>query len=320
MNTDEDQPTICVYRCSSVVQLLAMPSKHSDEPKMWRLIAVQVDRAAEELAGSLLFELGTTGIVTLEERDREVKLGGYFDEHANTEQIAREIQAEFARAGRVGDLRGVSVSSIPDQDWLQKWKEGFEPSEIGRRLIIAPSWKLPHKSDGRVIVQIDPGMAFGTGTHETTRMCLEAIEAHWRNGRLLDVGTGTGILAIAAALLRPGSRITAIDVDPQAVEVARENTEINGASNSIEVVEGGPAVFVGRGFDVVVANLTAEVIISLIDDLAGCVSASGMVILSGILAALEADVESAATRAGLIVVERRHLGEWSALVARRGGR
>ena len=320
MNTDEDQPTICVHRCSSVVQLLAMPSKHSDEPKMWRLIAVQVNRAAEELAGSLLFELGTTGIVTLEERDYEVKLGAYFDEHANAEQIAREIQAEFARAGRVRDLRGVSVSSIPDQDWLQKWKEGFEPIEIGSRLIVAPSWKLPHKSGGRLIVQIDPGMAFGTGTHETTRMCLEAIEAHWRNGRLLDVGSGTGILAIAAALLRPGSRITAIDVDPQAIAVARENAAINNVSSSIEIIEGRPRDFTGRGFDMAVANLTAEVILGLIGDLTGCLAASGVLILSGILTTLEADVENGVTRAGLTLVERRQLGEWSALVARRGDR
>jgi ribosomal protein L11 methyltransferase len=297
-----------------------MPSKHSDEPKMWGLIAVQVDRAAEELAGSLLFELGTTGIVTLEERDYEVKLGAYFDERANTEQIAREIQAEFARAGRVRDLLGVSVSSIPDQDWLQKWKEGFEPIEIGSRLIVAPSWKLPHKSDGRLIVQIDPGMAFGTGTHETTRMCLEAIEAHWRNGRLLDVGTGTGILAIAAALLQPGSRITAIDVDPQAVVVARENAAINNVSNSIEIIEGRPRDFTGGGFDIVVANLTAEVILGLVGDLTGCLAASGMLILSGILTTLEADVENGATHAGLTIIERQRLGEWSALVARRGDR
>jgi len=301
-------------------QLLAMPSKQSDEPKIWRLIAVQVDRAAEEMAGSLLFELGTTGIVTLEEQDYEVKLGGYFEEHANAEQIAREIQAEFERAGRVRDLRGVSVSSIPDQDWLQKWKEGFEPIEIGSRLIIAPSWKLPHKSDGRLIVQIDPGMAFGTGTHETTRMCLEAIEARWRNGRLLDVGTGTGILAIAAALLQPGSRITAIDIDPQAVAVARENAAINNVSSSIEIIEGGPRDFTGRGFDMVVANLTAEVIIGLVADLTECLAVAGMLILSGILTTLEADVENSATRAGLTIVERQHLGEWSALLARRGDR
>ena len=303
-----------MFICGLVV---TMPSKHPDGPKTWRLIELEVARDAEELAGALVFELGTTGIATLEERDDTVKLGAYFDDQADAERIAGTIQAEFARAGKSSELRSVSFSSIPDQDWMERWKEGFEPTEIGSRLIVAPSWRLPVEIEGRIVVQIDPGMAFGTGTHETTRMCLEAIEAGWRGGTLLDVGTGTAVLAIAAALLAPGSRITAIDIDPQAVEVARENTAINDSSNSVEIVEGGPREFVGCGFDVVVANLTAEVIISLIDDLAGCASASGMVILSGILTTLEADVESTATRAGLTIVERRQLGEWSALVARK---
>lgn len=294
-----------------------MPSKHSDDRKTWRLVAFEVARDAEEFGGALLFELGTIGLVTLEERDDTVKLGAYFDDQTDAEDIAREIQAEFGRAGRQSELHGVSVSSIQDQDWMQKWKEGFEPIEIGNRLIIAPSWKLPRGCDGRVIVQIDPGMAFGTGTHETTRMCLEGIEAHWRGSRLLDVGTGTGILAIAAALLAPGSRITAIDTDPQAVEVARENAEINGVSLSIATVAGRARDFTESPFDMVVANLTAEVIISLIDDLANCVAASGMLILSGILTTFEADVENAATRSGLVIVDRYQSGEWSALIALR---
>lgn len=294
-----------------------MPYKQSDLFQTWRLLELEVAREAEEFAGVLLFELGTTGIVTLEERDETVRLGAYFDGGTDVAKITDAIEAEFARVGRSSDLSSVSFSSVPDQDWMQKWKEGFEPIEIGSRLIVAPSWKLPSAGGGRIVVQIDPGMAFGTGTHETTRMCLEAIETHWHGGSLLDVGTGTGILAIAAALLEPSSRITAIDVDPQAVEVARENADINNASDSVEVAEGGPRGFVGRAFDLVVANLTAEVIIGLMDDLAGCVSETGTLILSGILAELETDVETAARLAGLNIVERLQLGEWSALIARR---
>ncbi|HSO75858.1 MAG TPA: 50S ribosomal protein L11 methyltransferase, partial [Blastocatellia bacterium] len=259
----------------------------------------------------------TIGLVTLEERDDTVKLGAYFDGRTDAAHIARDLQAEFTRVGRQSELQGVSVSSIQDQDWMQKWKEGFEPVEIGSRLIVAPSWKLPGAGDRRVVVQIDPGMAFGTGTHQTTRMCLEAIEAHWSGGRLLDVGTGTGILAIAAALLGPGSRIIAIDVDPKAVEVARENAEINGVASSIEIVEGQAREFTNSQFDMVVANLTAEVIIILVGDLAECLAPSGVLILSGILSTLEADVEHAAAIAGLTIIERSRLGEWSAFIARR---
>jgi ribosomal protein L11 methyltransferase len=288
--------------------------------KTWQLVVLNVAVEAEELASFVLFDLGANGIVTLEESTASVKLGAYFDERSNAEEIARSVEAEFARAGLGSSLLGISISPVPGQDWMQKWKEGFEPIAVGGRLIVAPSWKLPAETEGRAVIQIDPGMAFGTGTHETTRLCLEAIEVYWGGGRMLDVGTGTGILAIAAAVLAPGSLITAIDIDPQAVEVARENIAINGAADSIEVREGQPRDFAGSAFDAVVANLTAEVITNLMNDLDACLAPSGTVILSGILTNLRPDVERAANESGLVVIERREAGEWSMLAARRGER
>ncbi|HXG65691.1 MAG TPA: 50S ribosomal protein L11 methyltransferase [Blastocatellia bacterium] len=292
------------------------PMRPDLSEKLWHLVTVAIAREAEEFASSILFEQGASGIVTLEENSDTIKLGAYFEAHP--EEVARAIEAGLARAGQFNALKAISISAIPDQDWMQKWKEGFEPVNIGDRLIIAPSWKRPEASAGRAVIQIDPGMAFGTGTHETTRLCLEAIEAHWRGGSLLDVGTGTGILAIAAAKLAPGSRIIAIDIDPLAVEVARENVAINGVSDSITVSEGQPRDFTGRAFDMVVANLTAEVIIALMDDLAQCLAPAGKMILSGILVTLAAGVEQALRTAGLTVSERRDAGEWAAFVAEKG--
>jgi len=286
--------------------------------RKWHLIAVRVARDCEELASSLLFDLGTTGIVTLEETSNEINLGAYFDSTAKPEEVISLVRTEFARAGLTEMLFEVSVTEIIDQDWMQKWKEGFDPVNVGERLIIAPSWKLPEVKHDRVVIEIDPGMAFGTGTHETTRMCLEAIEAFWKGGHLLDVGTGTGILAIAAARLVPGSQVTAIDIDPQAVEVARENAEINRASALIDIVEGVPQDFAGREFDMVVANLTAEVIIDLMADLVGALARSGTLILSGILIELQSDVEQSINESGLTIIKRREMGEWCSLVARRG--
>jgi ribosomal protein L11 methyltransferase len=286
--------------------------------KVWNLLTLALARGADEFASSLLFELGTTGIVTLEEDSRQVKFGAYFDQSADPCAISAAVEAEFLRAGRRVELFGVSIAAIPDQDWMEKWKEGFEPTAIGDRLMIAPSWKLPTGDIvGREVIQIDPGMAFGTGTHETTRLCLQFIERYWNGGRLLDVGTGTGILAIAAALLQPKSRVVAIDVDPLAVQVARQNSGINRVSSSVEVIEGQPRDFVGQGFDIVVANLTAEVIISLIAELAGCVKPGGLLILSGILTELSTDVEHSVQPALLSIVERCEAGEWSAIVAGR---
>lgn len=285
--------------------------------KIWHLVTLEILPEAEEIAGFLLFERGATGIVTLAESPAGLKLGAYFDARVNPEELARDIEAEFARAGMTAALLGISRSQEPEQDWMQKWKEGFEAIDIGHRLMVAPSWKVPEATD-RAVIQIDPGMAFGTGTHETTRLCLEAIEARWRGGSMIDVGTGTGILAIAAALLAENSRIVAIDVDPLAVEVAKENVEINGISGRIEIVEAQPADFAGQQFDFVVANLTAEVIIALLDDLVACLQPQGSMILSGILTTLRDDVEKAAALAGLQIIERGAAGEWAMLIARRG--
>jgi ribosomal protein L11 methyltransferase len=292
----------------------------NDDPateKTWQLITLAVAREAEETASALLFDAGTTGIITLEESDDAVKLGAYFDAEAEAEEIAHDIEAAFARAGIRSSLMSIAITAVADEDWMQKWKEGFAPIAIGERLMIAPSWKVPEASE-RSVIQIDPGMAFGTGTHETTRMCLELLEAHWRGGRMIDVGTGTGILAIAAARLAPGSEIMAIDIDPLAVSVARENIDINRASGAIDIREGQPANYAGRAFDVVIANLTAEVIIALMPDLVGCMATSGTMILSGILTTLATDVEGALKEAGLRLIERREAGEWTALVAAPG--
>ena len=291
----------------------------------WWLVTVDIARDAEEISSALLFDLGAGGIVTLDESPLRVRLGAYFDDRTKADDIKPALEAEFERLGLLGSLGELSISPVPVQDWMQKWKEGFEAAEIGERLIVAPSWKLPGSNADRLVIQIDPGMAFGTGTHETTRLCLEAIERHWRGGSLLDVGTGTGILAIAAALLSPesppgtrsGVRVVAIDVDPQAVEVARENTEINKVSDRIELREGQPRQFAGEGFDVVVANLTAEVVVDLMNDLAACLAPRGVMILSGILNELAADVERSLIASGFLLIERRESGEWSTLVAQR---
>ncbi len=286
--------------------------------KSWHQVTLHIEREVEEMAGDILFTLGATGTVILEESEAELKLAAYFDETTSAEDIAREIEAEFAGVGMLPALRGIMISELAEQDWMQKWKEGFEPVEIGSRLIIAPSWKLPDDAKGRAVIQIDPGMAFGTGTHETTRLCLEAIEKYWHGATLLDVGTGTGILAIAAALLEPQAQITAIDIDPLAVEVALENVVINGVAGMLKVKEATPARYADCDFDVVVANLTAEVIIDLIADLTACLRPSGVMILSGILTSLRQDVEQHAIKAGLQIIERGEAGEWSLLVARRG--
>lgn len=281
------------------------------------MIEVRVALTAEELVSGLLFELGSTGIVTLDESVESVVLGAYFEGNRDGEDLARLIGYRAQAIGLERELMGLSLAAVPEQDWMQKWKEGFEPINVGKKLCVAPSWRLSEAPRDRIVIRMDPGMAFGTGTHETTRLCLELIEMHWKGGSLLDIGTGTGILAIAAALLEPGSRITAVDVDPLAVETARENAALNGVEGRIEILEADPRKLADARFEVVAANLTAETIIELSDVLERLLKSGGFLIASGILTTLALDVESSLRNRNLIVVEREQAGEWSAIVSRK---
>src|SRR5262249_42450397 len=131
-------------------------------------------------------------------------------------------------------LRGITTLTIADQDWLAEWKKGYEPIAIGRPILICPSWERDQaRTTDRVVIEIEHGMAFGTGQHETTRGCLEMLEKYWQGGSLLYVSAGTGILAIAEIKLRLGSRVVGFDVDPEAFAVALDNAEINGVADEI---------------------------------------------------------------------------------------
>jgi ribosomal protein L11 methyltransferase len=306
------------------------------EDKTWNLLIVRLGREVEELAVSVLFDLGATGTITLEETLEAVEIGAYFHADVGSDTVVKELRERLGQAGLTGSLHKTEFKQVQDQDWLRKWKEGFEAVEAGDKLLIAPSWKIDallaegggpgllntcdqvdvrRTFRGRIIMQIDPGMAFGTGTHETTRLCLEAIERHWKGGSFLDVGTGTGILAMAAALLVPGSQVVAIDVDPLAVEIATQNLALNRLTE-VRVVEGQPSQYCSGEFDVAVANLTANVISDILASLAAALRPSGCLILSGILSDQAAGVELALEASGFLDIERTDSGEWVCLAAR----
>src|SRR5262249_4956837 len=207
--------------------------------KVWYAVEVEIARVGETAATTQLWAFNTTGVEISEDVNNPdfITLRAYFHTAPDIEKLRAQILnnlklialPEFA-------LRGITSLTVADQDWLAEWKKGYEPIAIGQRLLICPSWKRDQaKETNRVVVEIDPGMAFGTGTHETTRGCLEMLEKYWQGGSLLDVGTGTGILSIAAIKLRPGSRVVGFDVDPEAIEVALENAGINGVADEIEI-------------------------------------------------------------------------------------
>ncbi len=211
-----------------------------------------------------------------------------------------------------------SVTTVKSEDWSTSWKANFKPLRIGRRLLIVPSWEQAEAGPDDIVLSLDPGMAFGTGGHETTRLCLEQLETVLSSRpaapplSVLDLGTGSGILAMAAARLGAG-RVCAVDIDPEAVEVARENLAINGLAERIECST-TPLETLDGPFDVILANILAEELVRLAPQLTAQLACEGVLILSGILAGKEAFVRSGFAGEPLVYLETARQGEWVAML------
>ncbi|MBC7227523.1 MAG: 50S ribosomal protein L11 methyltransferase [Thermoflexales bacterium] len=232
-------------------------------------------------------------------------------------QTRRRVEEALWHLSQILPLPPPSFRLVAETDWAEAWKQHLTVLHVGRRLVIRPSW-LPYiPAEGEVVVELDPGMAFGTGTHPTTQMCLLALEDWVRPGaRVLDLGTGSGILAIAAAKLG-AKRVLALDTDPQAVAVARENVYRNGVADRVRVARGSLARAIGK-FDLVVVNILARVLVEMAGQgLARRLAPEGRLVAAGLLAAQEEEVREAFQRNGLAVVGRRQVEDWVALEAAR---
>lgn len=214
-----------------------------------------------------------------------------------------------------------TITAVRSEDWSTSWKVHFKPLRVGSRLLIVPTWEDATSLPGDLVLRIDPGMAFGTGGHETTRLCLELLEKVMDIApqavapSLLDLGTGSGILAMAASRLGAG-RILALDIDPEAVEVARENLALNELAEKVECGT-MPIESLEEGFDIILANILAEELVRLAPDLAMRLNPSGALILSGILAEKEDLVRRGFADQPLEYLETNRAGEWVAMLYRR---
>ena len=207
---------------------------------------------------------------------------------------------------------------VADEDWAEVWKRYYQPFRVGGRMIIKPTWEAYKAVPGDLLIELDPGMAFGSGTHETTRMCLELMEAHLIGGmRVMDVGTGSGILTIGAVRLG-AKEVLAVDIDPDAVKVARENAALNRVQGQVRVIEGDLADCATFPCDLAVANIVADAVAALAGPLRRHLRPGGMWICSGVIRERERDVQAAGLAAGYETIERRAMGEWVALCFRRG--
>lgn len=281
-------------------------SSAKEQPAGWYALDVDLDGAAHEAVEYALMEAGALGTETT---DRG--LTAYFAETPSRERVRNEL-FEALRIYELpsSSVRDLNLREVAEHDWLEEWKQNWQPVEIGR-FIIAPPWSNLDNIHDRLVIRIEPGMAFGTGTHETTRLCLDSIQKHFAGGSFLDVGTGTGILAIAAAKLFPQAHIEACDTDETAIAIARENAELNGVAEQIDFRVGSVDETTASA-DLVCANLTADVITQTLPALVGVTC--GKLILSGILETQIEMVQAALHGSGVDDFEITQDGEWVSLI------
>ena len=251
---------------------------------------------------------------------KNVVVKTYIPVDEESEEKRRLLEEAAWHLGRLRHVEPLQVKVIAEEDWATSWKRFFFPHRVGKRLVIVPSWRRRAREPQDLVIRLDPGMAFGTGLHPTTRMCLAALEdlVH-PDDRVFDFGCGSAILSIAAALLG-AKKIEAVDVDHIAVEVAQENARRNKVARKIHVWKGTvePGVPVpGAPFDVIAANISTFILKNAAAGLFGALRPGGSAVLSGVLAVAAADVQATYEAAGWEHIDTRQEGDWVALVIRR---
>ena len=286
-------------------------------PSSWLQLSLRADSSVLDVVANFLIERGSPGVVI---KKNEVQ--AYFPHLGDSLAVRIDVR-RFLRGMQRVSLQAVVEPPrwriLKDRNWNSAWRRFFQPQRVGRQFLVSPPWITPRLGQ-RNLIAIEPGMAFGTGTHATTRGCIEFIEqvaAFFRGSEFvaLDVGTGSGILSIALAKLGAKS-VWALDNDPVALKVARENLSSNGVEKKVRL----SATKVSRlrkSFPVVVANLTAETILDLASALEKKVAAKGFLILSGILKPTESTVTARFTTDGFRIVRRKGEKEWVTLLLRR---
>ncbi|HNR46681.1 MAG TPA: 50S ribosomal protein L11 methyltransferase [Anaerolineaceae bacterium] len=296
----------------------------------WLEISLVVNDELAEAVADVLGRFVSQGVVmerSVEFNDAEdegtpygpVRVSGYLPVDEQLEDVRQQLEQALWYLGRIQPLPEPSYRTIEDQDWMAAWKQHYRPIPVGQKLMILPAW-LSLDTEDRIAVRIDPSMAFGTGTHPTTQLCMALLENRVsENEPVIDVGCGSGILSIAAVKLG-AVRALAVDIDPLSVKATLENAQANGVSEKIEAGLGSVAEILQKNFSLdraplVLANILAPVIVRLLDaGLAQLVLPGGILILSGIMVDQADSVIEAAARHQLTLIEQQTMGDWIALV------
>ena len=278
----------------------------------WTEIIIDAGPEATDAVGAALYAAGCSGF-EVREAAMPPAIAGYLPVDDRLEDrlgLLKDALAALPGHGVIGAGMDLTLRYVEEADWANAWKEFYKPFRVGRRLVVTPPWEHPELAPDDIPLVIDPGMAFGTGSHPTTQLCLVALEDYVRPGaRVADIGTGSGILAIAAAKMG-ASHVAANDNDPLAVRIARENAAANGVP--VEITDALPT---GQ-YDAVVANILADVIIGMVEELQALLAPGGVLLASGIIDTREADVRLALEGIGLNHLETRRQTEWIVLIFR----
>ncbi|MFB6469405.1 50S ribosomal protein L11 methyltransferase [Cytobacillus sp. Hz8] len=309
----------------------------------WSEIGIHTTNEAVEPISNILHEAGASGVVIEDplelQKEREDQFGeiyqlnpddypdegvmikAYLPVNSFLGETVEEIKTAINNLPLFNIDIGrniVTLSEVHEEEWATAWKKYYNPVKISEKFTIVPTWEeyTPVHSD-ELIIELDPGMAFGTGTHPTTIMCIQALERTIKKGDLvIDVGTGSGVLSIAAALLG-AEKVSALDLDEVAVHSARLNIKLNKVQETVKVSQNNLLDGIDEMVDVVVANILAEVILRFTDDVARIVKPGGYFIASGIIHKKKEEVKDAIIKAGFDIVETIQMEDWVALLAKR---
>lgn len=309
----------------------------------WSELSIHTTNEAVDAVSNILHEAGASGVVIEDSeelvREREnqfgeiyslnpddfpldgVRVKAYLAETSFLLETVEEIKLAINNLQNFNIDLGhnlITVSQVDEEDWATAWKKYYHPVKISNRFTIVPTWEdYERVSTDEIIIELDPGMAFGTGTHPTTVMCLQALEKTVQpNSKVIDVGTGSGVLSIGAAKLGATS-IHALDLDEVAVTSAKENIALNHVGHLIEVTHGNLLDNVNEQADIVIANILAEIIMTFTDDAFSIVKEEGLFITSGIISAKKEDVKNALQKSGFEIEEVMMMEDWVTIISKK---
>lgn len=310
----------------------------------WIEIKIKTTHEAVETMANILHESGVEGVVIEDPHDIQVYQNEAVDWDYIDETLLGEVEESVCVKGylseapdlpdkiqlineRVEQIREydidtglgeVTTAEVFEEDWAEVWKQYYKPEKIGKSIVIKPSWEQYQKSEEEYVIELDPGMAFGTGTHETTQLCIKLLENYVKKDSIvLDIGSGTGILGIVAAKLG-SAKVIGVEIDPVAIKVSKENILINGVEDIIEIREGNAFDVIKEKGDIVVANIIADTIIDLAKDIRLFLNQNGIFIASGIILERLEDVKDAFKNEDIEIFCTEKMGEWIALCCKIG--